>query len=90
MTVYSQALSNVLVPATARSGVQFTFLFGGTVLFERVFGDPCIGNMAIDPVINRDLPLIQGLVLTFAILFILVNLLIDLFVSFLDPRLRQV
>ena len=71
------------------SGVQFTFLIGGTVLVERIFGYPGIGNMAIDAVINRDLPLIQGLVLTFAILFILVNLLIDLFITFLDPRLRH-
>jgi ABC-type dipeptide/oligopeptide/nickel transport system permease component len=87
--IYSQALRNALVPATALSGVQFTFLIGGTVLVERIFGYPGIGNMAIDAVINRDLPLIQGLVLTFAILFILVNLLIDLFITFLDPRLRH-
>ena len=59
------------------------------MLVERIFGYPGIGNMAIDAVINRDLPLIQGLVLTFAILFILVNLLIDLFITFLDPRLRH-
>ena len=45
--------------------------------------------MAIDAVINRDLPLIQGLVLTFAVLFILVNLLIDIFITFIDPRLRH-
>ena len=87
--IYSQALRNALVPSTTLSGVQFTFLIGGTVLVERIFGYPGIGNMAIDAVINRDLPLIQGLVLTFAILFILVNLLIDLFVTFLDPRLRH-
>lgn len=87
--IYSQALQNALVPATALSGVQFTFLIGGTVLVERIFGYPGIGNMAIDAVINRDLPLIQGLVLTFAVLFITVNLLIDLFITFLDPRLRH-
>ena len=87
--IYSQALRNALVPATALSGVQFTFLIGGTVLIERIFGYPGIGNMAIDAVINRDLPLIQGLVLTFAVLFILVNLLIDLFITVLDPRLRH-
>ena len=87
--IYSQALQNALVPATALSGVQFTFLIGGTVLVERIFGYPGIGNMAIDAVINRDLPLIQGLVLTFAVLFIAVNLLIDLFITFLDPRLRH-
>ncbi len=87
--IYSQALRNALVPATALSGVQFTFLIGGTVLVERIFGYPGIGNMAIDAVINRDLPLIQGLVLTFAVFFIAVNLLIDFFITFLDPRLRH-
>ena len=87
--IYSQALRNALVPATTLSGVQFTFLIGGTVLVERIFGYTGIGNMAIDAVINRDLPLIQGLVLTFATLLILVNLLIDLLVTILDPRLRH-
>ena len=87
--IYREALRNALVPATALSGVQFTFLIGGTVLVERIFGYPGIGNMAIDAVINRDLPLIQGLVLTFAVLFILVNLFIDICITLIDPRLRH-
>ena len=58
--------------------MQFTFLIGGTVLIEQLFGLPGLGNMAIDAVINRDLPLIQGIVLTFALLFIAVNLLVDI------------
>ena len=59
------------------------------MLVERIFGYPGIGNMAIDAVINRDLPLIQGLVLTFAVLFILVNLFIDICITLIDPRLRH-
>ncbi len=71
------------------TGVQFTFLVGGTVLIERIFSYEGIGNMAVDAVINRDLPLIQGIVLTFAILFIAINLAIDILVTFLNPRLRR-
>jgi len=77
------------VPTETLTGVQFTFLVGGTVLVEKIFSYPGIGNMAIDAVINRDLPLIQGLVLTFAVLFIAVNLLVDMSYALLNPRMRH-
>ena len=70
-------------------GVQVTLLLGGTVLVERIFSYEGIGNMAIDAVINRDFPLIQGLVLTFAVMFIALNLVVDFVVALLDPRLRH-
>ena len=73
----------------ALGGVQVTLLLGGTVLVERIFSYEGIGNMAIDAVINRDFPLIQGLILTFAALFIGLNLAVDLVVTLLDPRLRH-
>ena len=84
-----EALRNALVPTVTLTGVQFTFLLGGTVLIERIFSYPGIGNMAIGAVIDRDLPLIQGLVLTFALLFIALNLLIDLTYALLNPRVRH-
>ena len=84
-----EALRNAAVPALALTGVQFTFLIGGTVITERIFSYPGIGNLAIDAVINRDLPLIQGLVLTFGIIFILVNILVDALTVWLNPRLRH-
>ena len=77
------------MPALTLAGVQLTFLVGGTVLVEKIFSYPGIGNMAIDAVINRDLPLIQGLVLTFAVLFIAVNLLVDMSYALLEPRMRH-
>ena len=85
--VIGEALRNAVGPTLALTGVQFTFLIGGTVIVERIFAYPGIGNMAIDAVINRDQPLIQGLVLVFGALFILVNLAIDLAVVALNPRL---
>ncbi len=87
--VVGEALRNAVGPTLALTGVQFTFLIGGTVIVERIFAFPGIGSMAIDAVINRDLPLIQGLVLVFGALFILVNLAVDLAVVALNPRLRH-
>jgi ABC-type dipeptide/oligopeptide/nickel transport system permease component len=84
-----EALRNAAIPTVALSGVQFTFLLGGTVLIERIFSYPGIGNLAIGSVIDRDLPLIQGLILTFAVLFLLINLLVDLSCALLNPRLRH-
>lgn len=87
--VIGEALRNAVGPTLALTGVQFTFLIGGTVIVERIFAYPGIGSMAIDAVINRDLPLIQGLVLVFGALFILVNLAVDLGAVALNPRLRH-
>jgi peptide/nickel transport system permease protein len=83
------ALRNALIPAVTLTGVQFTFLIGGTVLVEHLFSYPGIGNLAIAAVTQRDLPLIQGLILTFAVLFILANLLVDMTYGALDPRVGR-
>ncbi|MHA1566800.1 MAG: ABC transporter permease [Alphaproteobacteria bacterium] len=87
--ILREALRNAMIPAVTLTGVQFTFLVGGTVLVERIFSYPGIGNMAIGAVISRDLPLIQGLILTFAALFITLNLLVDFAVVMLNPRVRH-
>jgi ABC-type dipeptide/oligopeptide/nickel transport system permease component len=85
----SEALRNAVIPTLTLAGVQFTFLIGGTVIVERLFSYEGLGNMAIDAVINRDLPLIQGIVLVFALLFVLINLMVDLSYALLNPRLRH-
>ena len=87
--VLQEALRNAVAPTLALTGVQFTFLIGGTVIVEHIFAYPGVGNMAIDAVINRDLPLIQGLTLVFAALFIVVNIVVDLLVVATNPRLRH-
>jgi peptide/nickel transport system permease protein len=86
--VRSIALRNALIPTLSLTAVQFTFLVGGTVLVEYIYSYPGIGGLAINAVIQRDLPLIQCLVLTFAVLFIVVNLLTDFLYARLDPRVR--
>lgn len=87
--IWREALPNAILPTLTLVGVQFTFLIGGTVIIERMFSYEGLGNMAIDAVINRDLPLIQGIVILFAVIFTGVNLLVDLTYAALNPRLRH-
>jgi ABC-type dipeptide/oligopeptide/nickel transport system permease component len=87
--ILSEALRNAVLPTLTLIGVQFTFLMGGTVIIERLFSYEGLGNMAIDAVINRDLPLIQGIVILFALLFTIVNLVVDMSYALLNPRLRH-
>ncbi|QFT58233.1 Dipeptide transport system permease protein DppB [Sulfitobacter sp. THAF37] len=87
--IIREALPNAILPTLTLVGVQFTFLIGGTVIIERLFSYEGLGNMAIDAVINRDLPLIQGIVILFALLFTLVNLAVDMLYVVLNPRLRH-
>ncbi|MHA3915173.1 ABC transporter permease [Halovulum sp. GXIMD14793] len=87
--ILREALPNAILPTLTLVGVQFTFLIGGTVIIERLFSYEGLGNMAIDAVINRDLPLIQGIVILFALMFTMVNLIVDLTYALLNPRLRH-
>ena len=87
--IIREALPNAILPTLTLVGVQFTFLIGGTVIIERLFSYEGLGNMAIDAVINRDLPLIQGIVILFAVIFTGVNLIVDLAYAALNPRLRH-
>jgi peptide/nickel transport system permease protein len=87
--ILREALRNAVLPTLTLVGVQFTFLIGGTVIIERLFSYEGLGNMAIDAVINRDLPLIQGIVILFAVIFTAVNLIVDLLYAVLNPRLRH-
>lgn len=87
--ILREALRNAALPTLTLVGVQFTFLIGGTVIIERLFSYEGLGNMAIDAVINRDLPLIQGIVILFAVIFTAVNLAVDLLYAVLNPRLRH-
>ena len=87
--ILREALRNAALPTLTLVGVQFTFLIGGTVIIERLFSYEGLGNMAIDAVINRDLPLIQGIVILFAVIFTGVNLIVDLLYTVLSPRRRH-
>jgi peptide/nickel transport system permease protein len=86
--VLRHALRNALLPAITMMGWQFGNLLGGAVLTEGIFGWPGMGQLAVGAISQRDIPLVQGIALTFALLFGLVNLLIDMLYGALDPRIR--
>lgn len=85
---YTHALRNALLPVVTVVGLQFGTLLGGAVLTETVFGWPGIGQLLVDSIFSRDYPLVQGIVLTFSTLFIMVNLAVDILYAYIDPRIH--
>jgi len=69
-------------------GLQFGLLLGGAVLTETVFAWPGLGRLIVDSILARDYPMIQGAILIFGLLYVFVNLIIDLVYAFVDPRIR--
>lgn len=82
------ALRNALLPVVTVVGLQFGGLLGGAVLTETVFAWPGVGRMLVDGIRSRDMPLVQGTVLFIAVVFIIVNLVVDLSYAALNPKVR--
>ena len=86
--VGNHALANALIPVVTVVGLQYGFLLGGAVVTETIFAWPGVGRLAITAILQRDYPVVQGCVLLVAVVFVLVNLLVDLLYGWLDPRIR--
>ncbi|KAF4406931.1 MULTISPECIES: ABC transporter permease [Streptomyces] len=86
--VLRHGLRNASLPVVTVVGLEVGNLLGGAILTERVFSWPGVGQLTVEAVSNRDFPLVQATVLFFAATFVVVNLLVDLSYSFLDPRVR--
>jgi peptide/nickel transport system permease protein len=86
--VYRHALRNALLPVITILGVQFASLLGGTVIIESVFSWPGVGGLMLDGISNRDYAVVQAGLLLLVLLFIVINLLVDLTYAFIDPRIR--
>ncbi len=82
------ALRNAAVPIVTVIGIGIALLIGGVVVTESVYNIPGLGRLVLDAVLARDYPIIQGLILFFSFIYILINLLIDLSYTLLDPRIR--
>jgi peptide/nickel transport system permease protein len=82
------ALKNAAVPIVTIIGIGVALLIGGVVVTESVFNIPGLGRLTIDAVLRRDYPIIQGVILVFSAVYVLVNLLIDVLYAVLDPRIR--
>ena len=83
------ALANAAVPIVTVIGIGVALLIGGVVVTETVFAIPGLGSLTVDAVLNRDFPVIQGLVLLFSLSYVLINLLVDTSYVWLDPRIRH-
>jgi peptide/nickel transport system permease protein len=88
VVVVRHALRNALLPIVTVVGLQLGGLLGGSVLTETVFAWPGVGRMLVDAILARDLPLVQGSVLLVSLIFMLVNLLVDLSYAFINPKVR--
>lgn len=87
-TIWRHALPNALVPVVTMIGLQFTFLIAGTVLVENVFNLPGLGRLAYQALTQRDIIVMQSVVMLFCALVIIMNFLVDLIYLVIDPRLR--
>jgi peptide/nickel transport system permease protein len=87
VVVLRHVLRNVLIPIVTIVGLSFGGLLGGAIITESIFGLPGVGRLAIDAIHNRDYPMIQGTVMLVAVVFIFINLIIDVIYAFIDPRI---
>jgi peptide/nickel transport system permease protein len=86
--LFIHALKNAAVPIITVIGIGIALLIGGAVVTESVFAIPGLGRLTIDAILRRDYPVIQGIVLLFSFLYVLVNLLVDVAYTLVDPRIR--
>jgi ABC-type dipeptide/oligopeptide/nickel transport system permease component len=86
--LFTHALKNSLIPVVTMAGLQFGFLLGGAVVTETVFARPGLGRTAVDAIIYKDIPVVQGVVLFVAVLYLLINLIVDIAYAYIDPRIR--
>jgi peptide/nickel transport system permease protein len=88
MIEYKHALKNSLSPIVTVVGLQFGALLGGSVIIETVFAWPGVGWLLFNAITMRDLPLIRAAVLVIALLFVIINLIVDMLYAFIDPKIR--
>ncbi|MFM7507269.1 MAG: ABC transporter permease [Rubrivivax sp.] len=88
LVLVRHALANAAVPIATVIGIGVALLIGGVVVTESVYAIPGLGRLTVDAVLARDFPTIQGVILLFSFVYVLVNLLVDLSYVFFDPRIR--
>ena len=86
--VFKHALKNAAIAPVTILGIQFAYLLGGTVILEGIFSIPGLGNYFFNGLENKDLPVIQGVMLVIALTFILLNLLVDVLYAYINPKVR--
>jgi ABC-type dipeptide/oligopeptide/nickel transport system permease component len=87
IVISKHALKNALIPLVTVAGMQFSALLGGTVIIETVFAWPGLGRLVVQAIFRRDYPLVQGIVFVLALIFVGMNLLVDILYVYLDPQI---
>jgi peptide/nickel transport system permease protein len=89
LVVLRHALPNALIPVISQLGLQVGFLISGSVVIEQIFGLPGIGRLLLQSIATRDYPTVQAIALVAGVVFILVNLIVDMSYGFLNPKVRM-
>jgi peptide/nickel transport system permease protein len=85
--VLKHALRNALIPTVTVVGIQVGVLLGGNMIVEQVFSWPGLGRLAVRAIFSRDFPLVQGVVMVYALTFVLANLLVDILYTYINPKI---
>ncbi|HWU38636.1 MAG TPA: ABC transporter permease [Candidatus Acidoferrum sp.] len=88
LVIYVHAFRNALVPVLSVIAITLAILIGGAVVTEIVFNIPGLGRLIISAILRRDYPVVQGVVLVTAVVYVLINLVVDILYAFIDPRIR--
>jgi peptide/nickel transport system permease protein len=88
LVIFRHALRNAMLPIITIVGLQLGHLLGGAILTETIFGLPGVGQIMVDSIYARDYPALQAFVVVIAVIFVLVNLIVDISYAYLDPRIR--
>jgi ABC-type dipeptide/oligopeptide/nickel transport system permease component len=88
LVISKHAMRNAMIPIVTIIGIETGSLLSGAVLTETVFALPGVGTALVNAILSRDYPVVQGFTLVIAIIFVLVNLIVDVSYAYLDPRIR--
>jgi len=86
--LWAHAMRNAQLPIITVVGLQSGFLLGGAILTETIFSWPGLGRLVVNRILSRDYPAVQGSVVVIALVFVLINLVVDISYAYLDPRIR--
>jgi len=86
--IVGHALKNALIPIVTVIGIQLGYLLGGAVIVEAIFAVPGVGRLALDSINMRDYPVVQGTVLFVTVVFVFINLTVDILYAYVDPRVH--
>jgi peptide/nickel transport system permease protein len=88
LVIQRHALKNAMIPVVTVAGLRMGNLLGSAIITETIFALPGVGRMVVDSIFQRDFPMVQGITLYLAVIFLLINLLVDMTYAYLDPRIR--